>query len=593
MFYRASVILVVSAGLCLAADGDFAPEPMIVQAAPPQPTSIYSTEKLPLTGGSELITIFQNVSDDRVPLLSVLRDTLGDANPENDRIRYVWLLNNARPGWWQQAAAAMPFFYSRAASRNQDGSVPAPLADLSEKHPGAWTDLGQLSLQFLVFDPAGMAFRASTRAYLGNRENERKACFEQALSVVESMEDEPEGDRVFSKEELDRLEARLVLSQRQFGGLVSEGRFSKVSAGQLRQTEEARGRNWEILRQAAESNGLLFDPISLGSREPNYALLWISRADDAEARPRRFDAQFLAIGNPWNDERLRDWKGYSRENRVPLALYDLENARAPLLLVDFRNNWKPKRREIFERSVTDLMRSVFGLSYLHDWYLYATRGTHNFVTGRHGATPDSLERLRGYARLKLKLAVDQSLDPPLHLELEKQLARLALNPLESDMKAEVAIAWEHYTLLRESAEDPKGLPAKIDRDRSGELSPVLHSAGARLLFRVEAVASAGLYRHRDRIDEQKLALLDIKRRTEFHERFLLKAAASPRVEVDFDPDQVRRSLEFLAGQPKTNFAELAAKLLPKTQDPSLREVCLALSHPLPASPPMLWSAAAK
>ncbi len=381
---------------------------------------------------------------------------------------------------------------------------------------------------------------------------------------------------------------------------MSEGRLSKVSVGELRQTEEARGRNWEILRQAAESNGLLFDPISLGSREPNYALLWISRAeDDAEARPRRFDAQFLAIGNPWNDERLRDQKGYTRQGllqqrqRVPLALYDLENARAPLLLVDFRNNWKPKRREIFERGVTDLMRSVFGLSYLHDWYLYAPRGTHDFVTGRHGATPDSLERLRGYAKLKLKLAVDQSLDPPLRAELERQLARLALNPLESDMKAEVAIAREHYALLRRSAEDPKGLPARIDRDRSGELAPVLHSAGARLLFRAGAVATVGLYRHRDRIDEGKLALLDIKRRTEFHERFLLKAAASPRVEVDFDPEQVRRSLEFLAGQPKTNSTELAAKLLAKTQDPLLRQVCLALSHPPAPGGPVLWSAAAK
>src|SRR5580704_15126343 len=146
---------------------------MIVQAHA-RPASIYSTEKLPLTGGSELVTIFQNTPSDRVPLLSVLRDTLGDANPENDRIRYVWLLNNARPGWWQQAAAALPFFYSRAASRSKDGSVPAPLADLSEKHPRALTDLGQLSLQLMIFDPAGIAFRASTRTYLGNRDSERK-----------------------------------------------------------------------------------------------------------------------------------------------------------------------------------------------------------------------------------------------------------------------------------------------------------------------------------------------------------------------------------------------------------------------------------
>src|SRR5580692_759921 len=89
--YRLLSILCLgaSAALCLAAAED----------APP----LYSAQRLPLTGGSELITIFQNDpnADTPVPLLSVLRDTLGDDAPENDRLRYVWLLSNVRPGWWQ------------------------------------------------------------------------------------------------------------------------------------------------------------------------------------------------------------------------------------------------------------------------------------------------------------------------------------------------------------------------------------------------------------------------------------------------------------------------------------------------------------
>jgi len=44
----------------------------------------------------------------------LVRDTLGDADPENDRLSYLWLLNNSRPAWWQRVAAALPFFYGRA-----------------------------------------------------------------------------------------------------------------------------------------------------------------------------------------------------------------------------------------------------------------------------------------------------------------------------------------------------------------------------------------------------------------------------------------------------------------------------------------------
>src|SRR5258708_720463 len=73
------------------------------------------------------------------------------------------------------------FFYRRAAGRNRDGAVPAPLIDASARHPRVWSDLGQMSLQVWTFDPAGMALRASTRAYQGNVQNEQKAPFEQAL----------------------------------------------------------------------------------------------------------------------------------------------------------------------------------------------------------------------------------------------------------------------------------------------------------------------------------------------------------------------------------------------------------------------------
>jgi hypothetical protein len=571
-----SFLLGISAEVCLAGD----PSAMILPA-PASPPASYSVERVSMSGGSELVTIFRNTPNGsaRAPLLSVLRDTLGDTNPDNDRLRYVWLLNCVRPGWWQHAAAAIPFFYSRAGSRKQDGAGPAQIADLSEKHPRVITDVSQLALQLATLDPAGLAFRAPTRAYWTNRSIQQQACFEQALAIITAIEEQPETARVFSRSELERLRARLSLGQRQFGGLAPESQFSETSANDLQHVEEARGRNWEIVRQAAETNGLWFDPLSLGSREPNYALVWIRRRDLSGGGNHFFEGQFLRISDPWSDPQLQNWKGYSHpdssgDEMIPLALYDLEDTRAPLLLVDFRDNLKPKRHEIFNRGVTDLMKSIVALSYVRDWYYFTPRKAHDLYTGRRGAPMDPLERVRGYAKLKLNLGLDQSLDPPLRQELERQLGHLAMNPLEGDMQAEALIAQDHYAALLRSAQDPAGLPARVERDRSKELRPILHSGGARFLSRLGTVLSAGLYHHREPMNQNTLALLDVQRRTEYHEKFLEKAAAGSRIEVEFDADRVRQSVEFLADKPTPHRQALFGQVLTKTQDQDLRRICM-------------------
>ena len=46
------------------------------------------------------------------PLVSVLRDTLGDSNPENDKLRYLWPLTYTRPGLGQRIAGAIPFLHT-------------------------------------------------------------------------------------------------------------------------------------------------------------------------------------------------------------------------------------------------------------------------------------------------------------------------------------------------------------------------------------------------------------------------------------------------------------------------------------------------
>ena len=93
-----------------------------------------------------------------------------------------------------------------------------------------------------------------------------------------------------------------------------------------------------------------------------------SRSDlDARAE-RQFDGQFLGIANPWTDDRLMHWTGYTQlryfdsdnhpappdtpgaraEEMIPLALYNLDYPRVPLLLADFRDSLSPKRREMVQ-----------------------------------------------------------------------------------------------------------------------------------------------------------------------------------------------------------------------------------------------------
>ena len=62
-------------------------------------SQILRLERIDVPGGAELITVHAKLSgiestekDNWVPLVSILRDTLGDETAENNRLRYVWPL---------------------------------------------------------------------------------------------------------------------------------------------------------------------------------------------------------------------------------------------------------------------------------------------------------------------------------------------------------------------------------------------------------------------------------------------------------------------------------------------------------------------
>src|SRR5690242_2991810 len=101
-------------------------------------SQILRLEKIDVPGGAELITVEAKLSDlesDKnekwVPLVSILRDNLGDQNSENDRLRYVWPLTYTRPTTKQRLAAAIPFFYTRVGNKDGASKTPPPALDLA------------------------------------------------------------------------------------------------------------------------------------------------------------------------------------------------------------------------------------------------------------------------------------------------------------------------------------------------------------------------------------------------------------------------------------------------------------------------------
>ena len=98
----------------------------------------FRIEKVRVDGGAELLTILARPAntgggdsgkDREIPLVSILRDTLGDNVPENDRLRYVWMLTYAKPSPGQKLAAFVPFLYSRTTNNKKVGSgAPPPLS---------------------------------------------------------------------------------------------------------------------------------------------------------------------------------------------------------------------------------------------------------------------------------------------------------------------------------------------------------------------------------------------------------------------------------------------------------------------------------
>jgi hypothetical protein len=102
-----------------------------------------------VSAGAELLTIWANVSNGgdssggEIPLLSVLRDTLGDTNKTNDLFRQLWVYTYARPSLRQRAGALVPFLYRQVSNKRrvQVSELPPAIIDLSNTEQETWKSL--------------------------------------------------------------------------------------------------------------------------------------------------------------------------------------------------------------------------------------------------------------------------------------------------------------------------------------------------------------------------------------------------------------------------------------------------------------------
>ena len=558
-----------------------------------------------VSGGAELLTVQARLTgvdpdkdDNWVPLVSILRDTLGDTNGENDRLRYVWPLTYTRPTLRQRFAAAIPFLYTRVGNKeNLSDKPPPPALDLAAPETEVWDKIFWVAIQNILLDPYGTPVKASTSAYRKNASDYRKSHIIRALSVL-ALYEAVKGDSAFTQSELSEIQARLLLTDKTFGGLVDDTQLQSYYAKRIAQTRDERGHNWELLRQRAEAESLYFEPLEMPDGSATHAMLWVAEPDLTKRKDSPFTSRFLNISNPWTDKRLQTWEGYTETRyldaegkivdadtpeaepvqMIPLALYGLDYPKIPMLLVDFRDKYNPKKREMSRRVLNDITRNVLSVSKFGNLPFFLGRTVFDFVTGRRGMDINQPSRLQTYSQLKLFLALNETMAPKLRDEVNGRLEKLSLNPFENDLDAEANVAREQYAALVAFAKNPDGLAAKLERDRRAELTPLEHGSKAQIVFRVANVLSFGKYVHREERTEDMESRLDIARRLNYHTSFLREVAkSSAEIEVAWNLDDIRRSLYFIAdhGDEADSHAVTAtAKIFERTRDDEIRRACL-------------------
>jgi hypothetical protein len=587
-------------------------------------SSRFRVERTTVAGGGELLTIWARVvsapeisplSDgtqgrvqiptEEIPLLSVLRDTLGDSNRENDVLREVWVHTYAHPKLAQQAAALVPFLYKglRVEPQVPLTSPPRAIINFSDTSQPVWRRLFISGVtNALINQPL---LKASVHNYQRNIADYRKSNLMRALTILSLYGSQLKSDSPFSEAELVQMQSQLALTEKAFGGLVDRIHLPSFHEKETAALRDTRGHNWELLRQQAEASGLYFEPLCLSDKTVTHALLWFPAEglDSKDLKPDPpFQSRFLNIKNPWRDERLSRWKGYTEtryfnlenqlvsasdptnpDNRavtmIPLALYGLDFNKIPALLIDFRDSANPRRRELSGRLINDITRDVLLISRFGNVYYFLARSTFDFVTSRRGIDVNQPSRLRSAAELRLLLSFNPNISNALRAELNQGLENLSVNPLENGGKAERELAFAQYRALQAYALRADGLSARLDRERGADLAKFMHQGLDGKLMRLANILTFGRYTHREKLTPELLQQLDKERQLAYHTRFLRQVARSTSiVEVAWKMEEVLASLRYISekGSEKDNEAAKAVgSIFSRTEDVRARDLCLS------------------
>lgn len=539
--------------------------PLVIES----PGAHYYWKSNDVGGTAQLLTLFcracggAEVQPEDVPLVAVLRDTLGDSDPQNDRVTDVWLLTFSRPGIGQRILAAVPFFYWRVGSGSDKVKYnPPPLLDLNAPQHPVLRDIERDILQWTLFDPMTTAVRATSRAYRANQTDYERLHLEEAIGYLREAPVST-GDAALTRAQLDTVVARLELRKRLLGGLVTDRHAARLGEEASFEVQSVRSRNWELLRQCASRTGLFFQPLSLAGGPKQYAILWFPLG--SSFRPSSSLSavwKLLGIKNPWTDERLNDWHGpvFSRVldshgalvtpghsgralQLVPLAVYSLNYPRNPLLLVDFRGERRVRHHEMLQRTINELTAGVIGVSHFTNWYYFVAADLYQFAARRHGKATDQAERLDCYSEFRVQLALDRHLDPGLRADIERRMDKLAINPLTATPQRELEAAKKRYHRLVFGSDDKGPVVARLNSQRRAEIAAFRESTAGRVRDALLHTATFGLYTRAARRSPANLATLDVERRITNQLNFLdsLLASGTP-PEIACDASRIEASI---------------------------------------------------
>jgi hypothetical protein len=543
----------------------------------------------PVANTSQLLTLFcrgcvpGTDGWEDLPLVSVLRDALGDHSSENDRVTYVWLLSSSRLGVGQKILSAVPFFYWRVGdgSKSVSSRDLTPLINLNAPQHPVLSGISRNLVQWTAFDPLAKGVRATSRSFWANQVDYERLHLEAAISHLHKAPVSSDSSALTSQE-LNTVIARLELRKSTLGGLVNDSHAARFGEENSYIDERIRSRNWEILRQFAEKTGLYFEGMSLAGAQDQHAILWFPVGGSRPTGGISLKPiwKILNIKDPWTDHRLNHQRqlsylravdengvllpegeeGSKQIRLVPLSVYSLNYPKQPLLLVDFRDKLRVRRHEMAQRSINEITAGVIGISHFANWYYYVGAMAYNMLWSRRGIAVDQDARLDCYSQFRAELALDHQLHPTLRQELQSRAESLAVNPLAASAAREIETARAHFAQLQSQSGESGKLVARLQKERRAELANFGESTKSSVAHNVLHMGTLGMYTHRVKPEQATFAALDGERRLRYHLGFLdsvVKNGTEP--EVAFDRLQIASAIIQLRDlMPSINSSQIKA-----------------------------------